>query len=1009
MKMRAALFVSCLAVLCGTSCRKPIETVHASSFDILPVDASWTVSLENEFDADSDLSPRERREQARDWLLAGLVHRFGFDAETVAKSTDAVAAVRVAGVPTGSEEGLIRSAWVGGGEVIVLLPPGTPEQQFDYLAEVADRMRGRLDGPAKLLRPFEYVLEHGETLATIRCLAPRDEAEFYGPESLYTERTIRGLGDVETFLGEIADLTWASLEKDDLVLGGRRLKAAPYRSLDIGRLAAFYQADRTARGQFRERREEVRTFNRQWGEVRYSTEEELAQKRSQREKAWSELSARLEAEQAAAPRLPCGFSLDGVPTSRPEYQRATYFCPGLAGTEAAMTFFYGDLLAKLWAFDYAGSTPKHILGFRPFLEIRVPKALESDVDELSHTRIWFGPLQTSVVERDKQLALSRTVTRVFAKSSMAGHETEEQAPNPAAAAFIGWWSDHFAEIAAWEPEYQRLNQLMKWAFLFGWLEHADADQRLDCLYQVPVKRDLWFPDWVRQAAGDLRFQQWDGVEFHERGYRGNDAETMVVLSSKKLVRSDREEWLEGGVGTPSTADFDKPHPFPSPALRGTPHEVTARPAEAALLDTDSTYRDVGPSLRVETHANGNVIGSVDIHTTPDGFWTVAGNRSAIKAQRLENALAANEGTGESRFDQIGSFPGVGICLKLPEGEGYLVRFQGGENRWLRVGDTSTPKPGPDVWVSGDEVARLAQLGNEITVLPRPEPLSGLKVEIHNRGPPQGESVQLSVGDRQVRATRDASGGLHLPRGEIPRDLTGDLQSLRRLTAASEAADLIGLMSEGDYSNAGELLASKPEVANQVRAARDRELTTARDEMKNGGSGNAVDRLERLARAFPEDPEVLGTLAVAHAQDGDLRRAAASLNGAGRAAPLDDVSLSRLLDPIPAHSPLRDAVGAVLGHTGIQGEISVIESPGGLDLKLQVPRGFRLTPWSKERGAPPYGAVPGYFSPEWIPPLNQSLPMLPGVAVPDNLLQLSPLVIEDPFTGERWWRMASPAK
>jgi hypothetical protein len=1005
-RIRVALSLLVCGVVCAVpSCRPPIQTVHASSFDALPPGASWTVNLDAEFDFDSELSPRERREQARDWLLAGVVHRFGFDAETVARSTGALPAYRVAGVPTGAEEGLVRSAWMGNGEAVVLLPVETPEQAFDRLAEVADRLRGRADGPARLLRPFEYSIEHGETFATIRCLEPRSASEFYGPGSLYTEMPIRTAGDVGTFASEIADLTWASIETGDLVLGGRRLKGSPYRGVDLLRLAGLYQADRQQRARSRQMREEVHAYNQQWGKIAYSTEEERIRKVAEADKAWRELSARLNAEQRANPRAACGFSLDPVPPSEPDYQLARYDCPDLAGTEAAMTFFYGDLLAKLWALDYQGNFPQHIIGFHPYLRTDLPPAMQNEVSSLNHTRVWFGPRDGAAVDRGKTLALNRTATRVFAKSSSTGEAADEQAPNPAAAAFIGWWNDHYEEVALWEPEYQRLNQLVKWAFLFSWLEHADADDRLDFLYQTPVRRDFWFPDWARLVSPDLRFQQWDRVQFHERGYRGNATETMAVLSSQKVLEGDTERWVSGGVSPPGPAYFNDPHPFIEPRIGGDLHFATGTPAEALRLPVASEYRDAASTLEIATRAGGAQTGSVQLHSTPEGLWVVPAARSQSLAQRLAGELSSGGESASSQFDRIADFPGVGACVRLPEGQGYLVRFQG-ESRWLKAPESSGFTVTPDAWLTPAEANPLLASGDQITILPKSGPMSGAKIEIHNRGPPEGQSVALPLGDSQIRATRDASGGLHLPRSDLPGDFQTDLPGLARLTASSEAADLVGLVAGRDYTAASDMLARKPELAQQVLAARDGELSAARDALHANNPVEAARKLERLARAFPDDPDVLGALALAHAQGGDALGAAAALNAASRAAPMDADAVARLLEIAPSHTPLTDSVAAVLrARPNLPGDVTAIETSSGLGLRITLPGRVRLAPWTKASGAP-YVIPPGYFSPEWVPPLNTSLDQLPGVKIPDNLMGLSPMVIDIPATGQRIWRNIS---
>ena len=75
------------------------------------------------------------------------------------------------------------------------------------------------------------------------------------------------------------------------------------------------------------------------------------------------------------------------------YQHARYD-GDLKGTDVGMVLFYTDLLAKLWAIDYAGSTPNsEIAEFQPLTRTLVSAMYKEEVETLRDTRLWFGPQQ----------------------------------------------------------------------------------------------------------------------------------------------------------------------------------------------------------------------------------------------------------------------------------------------------------------------------------------------------------------------------------------------------------------------------------------------------------------------------------------------------------------------------------------------------------------------------------------------------------------------------------------
>src|SRR5262249_23548485 len=150
-----------------------------------------------------------------------------------------------------------------------------------------------------------------------------------------------------------------------------------------------------------------------------------------------------------------------------KFQHARYD-GSLAGTEDGMVLFYTDLMAKLWALDYFGRAPEEqVRGFVPLLKVSVSPIYEREGIELSGTRLWFGPRDSGFSKLKDGLAFSRVATRVYAASSNTLQPGKEAEANAASARFLGWWNDHYAQVADYEPQYKRLNEIMKWSAILG--------------------------------------------------------------------------------------------------------------------------------------------------------------------------------------------------------------------------------------------------------------------------------------------------------------------------------------------------------------------------------------------------------------------------------------------------------------------------------------------------------------------------------------------------------------
>jgi hypothetical protein len=246
-----------------------------------------------------------------------------------------------------------------------------------------------------------------------------------------------------------------------------------------------------------------------------------------------------------------------------QFQTARYD-GDLQGTEVGMVLFYTDLLMKIWDFNLGNSTLEAgIKDFNPETRIPISSIYKQELEELPYARLWLGPNNEGfqVAAEGRNLIFARNATKIYAASSNPLKPGIEQVADASSSAFLGWWNDHYDEVARYEPQYERLNQIMKWSLLISWLNQSKQNNQLSFLQGVAVKRDNWFPDWIKAQGGRLKFRHWEKVGFLKRGYKGTKTESMPLLSSESFDRFRRRQYFSGGVSLADKALFEKRIPL----------------------------------------------------------------------------------------------------------------------------------------------------------------------------------------------------------------------------------------------------------------------------------------------------------------------------------------------------------------------------------------------------------------------------------------------------------------
>lgn len=535
---------------------KPAET-HSQWFASFAEGQSKTVRFDSQTYLDS-LTFRQRNEQMRDWALAYVVAVHAASVSEFAQTLGPFEVRRVEDLTSPYQQrGALRWCSLPNGDILALLPEDGVTVREQRLGALIDAITYTRDASHARIHVFEYRIDPDDPVVLITRLASEPVSSWWTQARGYFSAQISSAADLNAFLESADDLTEVRFEDGKLVLSGRAgLFHNEHARFRLANAAEIRQSDARWRVPVARINRAVADFNARYGHISGTREEvDRISAEADRDKAAIEKLKQAE-EQRTDLRTVSGFSLDPKPdgAASPAYQEARYD-GDLQGTETGMVLFYTDLNAKLWALNIGGSFPWVISGFQPQTVLALSERDLANVRANPWTRIWFGPRLDRFQHESSRLRLAPVAVKVFAKS-FAKPGTREGAPNPASSAFVNWWNAHYEEVSRWEPEYERLNQIIKWSLVFEWFERYHSQSAaLDFLDQQTVRRDRWFPEWAHEQGSNLKFRRWEDVRFDARGSRGPN-ESLGILSSKPVRNANWERVIVGGVSLAGATDLD---------------------------------------------------------------------------------------------------------------------------------------------------------------------------------------------------------------------------------------------------------------------------------------------------------------------------------------------------------------------------------------------------------------------------------------------------------------------
>jgi len=379
----------------------------------------------------------------------------------------------------------------------------------------------------------------------------------------------------------------------------------------------------------------------------------------------------------------------------------------LDGSAVGMTLFYTDTVAKLWAaIDYDGSAP--VRAVPGFLSMPVmgglPEIYRDEVEKKNATRMWFGARESAATGAPNDadgLLLPAWYARVFARGSGGGFRTVEAVPNEESRRVFDWWDQNFLEIARYEPQYERLNQIMKWSLVSIWMSGHPVFGQAEAWQPLSDSRDRRWRSWHEdnrelKFATPLQLQrvpkmQGLGLEcfplFRSRPYRTFEtgSEWSYITGGVSLVERSK---VKEGLGSPTPLE-----------------QVDVARRRAALRYSDATNATNSRGAKIR-HESTSDLQRVVIEPPPavpmrDGALEINPERVSLVYSRTGTTLVAASNvrvdghavrTANVRVERTGD------TVRITADPGDLALVKRAVERMAR--SESLPTPGVDVYSLG---------------------------------------------------------------------------------------------------------------------------------------------------------------------------------------------------------------------------------------------------------------------------------------------------------------------
>ncbi len=438
------------------------------------------------------MSEQERDEQLRDWVRLGLAANLDLDTARLTGGLYDTFPVRDSGFtdlarqPTGPGRFLFAD-----GVLHILVPRDDPHRDRT-IGMLLDQYRTDAGADPKRVRPHYYTIKRDTRTVRVDSGAEVAIGEFRKAHG-YVRMRIDDAGGLTEFLAKTRALSTMEVVGDQVWAGGWTWPASDGQRLsreDVAVLQRGYVAD-----------DGPPAFSLDQGPVRTAADltaiapdlgtdlidgvlhgawhgrfQSAGEFTDVLDKAVRGETGEVETAARGLPTDPTRlWALWSYVHTGSAYSQARYD-GGLGGTEVGMTLFYTDYVTKDWVKGVGTGVPADaVAGFVPDTAARTPWSQCENIAGRTASRsgrLWFGQNDAAYSARGGTMSIGAQPTRLFVRSN--GPSDAEVEASYTSGRGLRWWDQHYQAVADYEPQFQRLDQIMRWSAALEWLGRDKA-------------------------------------------------------------------------------------------------------------------------------------------------------------------------------------------------------------------------------------------------------------------------------------------------------------------------------------------------------------------------------------------------------------------------------------------------------------------------------------------------------------------------------------------------------
>jgi hypothetical protein len=568
------------------------------------------------------LNPSDTADQVRDWIRTALAAHLGMSTAAVRDASYDTLPVRDQGFTDLADQqvGPGREIVDTSGVLHLLVPRGDPHENRT-VGLLLDQYRTDHGADPELVQIHHYVID--QNAQTVDVIAdqvgtPDQVRSAHG----YVSMAITSLGDLSSFLSKTQSLSELSVRNGQVWADGWSwpdIASVPTTVDDVSVLQNGYQAHIAGNGlapgfsldplsaqsvadvkaMVPSASSDIaaRLLTNNWtgspfasaADVKTQVDNELYNPGADQDAAMAALGLPTDRTQLWA----LDAALDGQTTmSQARYDG------GLAGTAVGDSLAYVDYVTKNWVAGVGRGVPtKAVGGFLPDPSAVTPWSQCAGPNDptTESGRLWFGRNDSAFASTSDHLDIGAEAARLFVRDN--GPNGTEVEPSYAFGRALQWWDVHQQDIEDYEPQYQRLDQIMRWSGALEWLTHqGTALLPVETQSPAPVS----FKDWY---AGHSELKERAPIDFVTPPSAKQEA---LIVNPSRDYQDCGFVTIEGGVSLSDVYDRTNGQDY-RPEL---PTSVT----RAGLFDAKSTYDDVsgaGEISRLSIDDSGKVSERID--------------------------------------------------------------------------------------------------------------------------------------------------------------------------------------------------------------------------------------------------------------------------------------------------------------------------------------------------------------------------------------------------------------